>query len=196
MNKCLRIAGLIVTLLLASTTRAEVIKLKAFLDGAQEVPPVMTMASGFAVMSLDTVALTLDYSIHLTGLDIDGLQTPGDANDNVTGIHFHNAPAGANGGVFFGVLGPNHDLDDRVLDPVAGTITGAWEETDGAAFQSLSASIADLVAGNVYINVHTQAFPGGEIRGQVHVPEPGILALLGLGMFGLMMGRRRGNRRG
>jgi uncharacterized protein (TIGR03382 family) len=45
-----------------------------------------------------------------------------------------------------------------------------------------------LLAGNVYVNIHSQAFPGGEIRGNL-IPTPGAVALVGLA--GLAMGRRR-----
>jgi hypothetical protein len=47
---------------------------------------------------------------------------------------------------------------------------------------------AALLAGNLYVNIHTQTFPGGEIRGQI-VPAPASLGLLGLA--GLAVGRRR-----
>jgi hypothetical protein len=37
-------------------------------------------------------------------------------------------------------------------------------------------------SGKAYLNIHTRAFPGGEIRGFFNqVPEPGTLALLALG---------------
>ena len=58
------------------------------------------------------------------------------------------------------------------------------------------AQAADLLAGLWYINIHTAAFPGGEIRGQVRqvtstVPEPGTLALFGIGLFGIGLAKRR-----
>ncbi|MFU8828724.1 MAG: CHRD domain-containing protein, partial [Phycisphaerales bacterium] len=53
----------------------------------------------------------------------------------------------------------------------------------------LSAEMVDeLFAGNLYLNFHTTAFPGGEIRGQI-VPTPGAAGVLaGAALMGL---RRR-----
>ena len=59
---------------------------------------------------------------------------------------------------------------------------------NGAAILS-AGQVNDLLAGLWYLNLHTDAFPDGEIRGQV-VPEPGTLALLAGGL-GLLAVRRR-----
>ena len=128
-----------------------------------------SLATGTAVLTLNAAQDALSYSITLIGLDLDGLQTPMDATDNVTAMHFHAAPAGSNGGVVFGLISPNHDVDDLVIDPVAGTLTGIWEETD---VNPLSGQLPNLMVGNLYLNVHTTSFPGGEIRGQVLVAAP------------------------
>ncbi len=65
-----------------------------------------------------------------------------------TAMHFHgNAAAGANAGVKAGIT--------VVPSPISGTVMVA--EVDEAA----------VLGGMWYINIHTAAFPGGEIRGQV-----------------------------
>lgn len=65
-----------------------------------------------------------------------------------TVTHIHRAPAGANGPVVF-------DLGDPA-SPVTATWTGMT-----------AADIADLLAGNLYMNIHTAGRPAGEIRGQI-----------------------------
>ncbi len=53
----------------------------------------------------------------------------------------------------------------------------------------------DLLAGLLYVNLHTTAFSGGEIRGQVTVvPEPTTLTLLALGLGLVAVGRRSAHR--
>jgi len=71
---------------------------------------------------------------------------------NVVGatlMHIHRGAAGVNGPVLF-------DLGD----PGSGTINATWT---GMA----PADISDLLAGNLYVNIHTAGRPNGEIRGQV-----------------------------
>ena len=67
----------------------------------------------------------------------------------VTAGHFHGpAPEGANAGVVIPFAGP-----------LASPITGSATLT--------AAQLADMKAGLYYMNLHTAANPGGEIRGQV-----------------------------
>jgi hypothetical protein len=65
--------------------------------------------------------------------------------------------------------------------------------TDGTRFSGSgtlsAANMAGLLAGQTYLNVHTAANPGGEIRGQV--PEPSSICLSMLGLICLSAFRRR-----
>lgn len=150
----------------------------------QEVsnPPVPEQgSSGFGFFELNDAMDALTYDIQLFGLDLDGLQTPGDPNDNVTRTHFHAAPAGSNGGIVFGQIDASpalrNDLDDIVVNPVTGRITGVWDNNEGNN-TTLAAQLNNLLNGGLYFNVHTADHGGGEIRGQVLlVPEPSSLVL-------------------
>lgn len=119
----------------------ERIVLRATLDGAQEVPPTGSTATGQGFFLVDTIANTLTYRITYTGFT------------NVEqAAHIHGfAPAGANAGVLYTLpLGATKE----------GVITYAESEEEG------------ILTGQTYVNVHSDVFPGGEIRGQIlQVPE-------------------------
>lgn len=83
---------------------------------------------------------TLTYRVEVSGLGAPA-----------TAAHFHVGPIGVNGPV--------------VVPLVGGPLVWA-----GTSAPLTSAQVADLLAGRWYVNVHTTAFPGGEIRGQVSAP--------------------------
>ncbi|MAY74650.1 MAG: hypothetical protein CMJ31_08080 [Phycisphaerae bacterium] len=156
------------------------------LDGIQSGSG--SAASGTATLTLNEAQTRLEIFLNITGLDFDGNQTPGTNADNITALHIHRAPAGSNGGVVFGFISPNHDLNgDLVIDPVAGTLFSAWDLTEGNN-TTLAAELPNLFADGLYFNVHTVAFGGGEIRGQI-VPAPATGAILA--GAGFLAARRR-----
>ena len=113
-------------------------KMKATLDGKSEVPANTSAGTGTADLDYDNASKKLSWKITYSGL-----------SGPATAAHFHGpAAAGANGGVAVAIPGAG-------TSPVEGNAT----LTDAQA--------ADLMAGKYYINVHTAANPGGEIRGQV-----------------------------
>jgi CHRD domain/Secretion system C-terminal sorting domain len=118
---------------------------KASMDSMQEIPAPtgLVPGQGLGVFVLNSNATQLYYNITVDGL-----------SGNLTAGHFHNAAAGVAGGVV------------KTLNFVNNHAVGVWSSTD--ATQPLTDSmLSELLDGRLYINVHTTANPGGEIRGQV-----------------------------
>ncbi|WP_316161919.1 CHRD domain-containing protein [Bradyrhizobium sp. SZCCHNRI20481] len=121
----------------APIARAETVILKSDLKAANEVPPNASAASGAAEASFDTATKTLSWKVTFSGL-----------SGPPIGAHFHGpSEPGKNAGIVLPFKSPEPP------------ITGSAVITDAQA--------ADLLAGKWYANVHTQANPGGEIRGQM-----------------------------
>lgn len=215
MKKSLIIKLLGIALLAVCGTAQSSIVFQALLTNDQEVaiPPVPFQgSSGIAIFVLNDAMTRLTYDVRLTGLDLRGVTNggpfqaiPGDSdlNDNVTRMHIHRNFAGLNGNIVFGMidalLALRDDANDLLVDAQNLRVTGAWDLGEGSQVAgqvtTLGNELNNLLAGGLYINVHTSDRPGGEIRGQIlRVPEPGTLALLGIGMLGLfgpMLRRRR-----
>jgi CHRD domain len=113
-------------------------KMKATLDAKSETPPNASTATGMADINYDAASKKLTWKLTYSGL-----------TGPATAAHFHGpAEPGKNAGVAVAI--PN-----ATTSPNEGSAT----LTDAQA--------ADLLAGKYYVNVHTAANPGGEIRGQV-----------------------------
>lgn len=159
----------------------------ATLSGAQEAPnPGSPTGSGFATFLLNDAQTQLTWTAIITGgIDFTGSQSAG-TNDNLTNAHIHRAPPGVAGPVIWGFIGtPFNDNNptDTVVTPftngLGATVSSKWDAPEGNN-TTLTAELANLLAGNTYINFHTVQFGGGALRGQILpvVPEPGTLALM------------------
>jgi hypothetical protein len=188
-------AALVATVTLMFACPAEAVtRFRAIIENEQEVvnPPVPEQGTGgMGVFELNDAMTALSYDITLFGLDLDSLQTPGNANDDALRFHIHAAPAGQNGGIQFGMKDPNHDLDDLVINPSTGRITGVWDGNEGNG-TTLAAQLTNLLSNRLYFNVHTTDHTGGEVRGQIIlVPEPGTCMLGAIAIAAVLGAARR-----
>ena len=147
------------------------------LDGAQQVPVVMSAATGLGVAIFDSTTTSLSVTVNVKGLDWGPLlgqpsETPS-VLDDVNGVHIHNAARGANGGIVLD-WPSGGDADDFAVSGVLAdgsrTLTSNWETTDVQPITPFAATFAAAMLGAdvpFYVNIHTGANPGGEIRGQL-----------------------------
>ena len=133
------LAALVVagTLIVAPAAFAEVVPLKADLKASNEVPPNDSAATGAAEASYDSDTKALSVTA-----TFDGLSGP------AMGAHIHGpGEQGANAGIVLRF--------ELVESPTTLTATLTDEQA------------ADLLAGKLYVNIHTELNPGGEIRGNL-----------------------------
>jgi hypothetical protein len=154
------------------------------LDGLQEVPANASPAAGSAQFTVDDSLDTITFV--LTAFNLQG---------TFSAAHIHGpAMAGVNAGVVFGLTGANADYAGPVM---AGPIAIGNSYMLYGANKAAGPSLADQINAQpsmYYVNLHTSAFPGGEIRGQLApVPEASTYAMMlgGLGLVGFMAARRR-----
>ena len=137
-NKRIMLATLALGTAIAFAGPAFADTMKATLDGASEVPANTSAGKGTADIDYDAASKKLTWKLTYSGL-----------TGPATAAHFHGpAEAGKNAGVAVAIPG-------ATASPAEGSAT----LTDAQA--------VDLMAGKYYVNVHTAANPGGEIRGQV-----------------------------
>ncbi|MFT5896455.1 MAG: hypothetical protein ACI8VW_003338 [bacterium] len=110
------------------------------LSGGEEVPPVVTDASGVGVSTVNSASGAISATIFVTGLDI------------ATMAHIHSGAEGENGAV---IITMERDAENPGIwrTPAASTLT----EEQITAYQAEA----------LYFNVHSDANTGGEIRGQL-----------------------------
>lgn len=113
---------------------------RAFLSGANEVSPVFTTGSGSVDLALSGDQLTIEGTF-------EGLSAP------FTGAHIHGGFTGENGDV---VVPLNPTLNDN-------DTAGEFNET----VTLTTDQVDSLRARGMYINIHSDNYPSGELRGQI-----------------------------
>lgn len=118
-------------------------RVTASLTAAKQVPPVQSAGTGTVEGVINMSSRELRWNIKCTGLSAP-----------VTAMHFH---------------GPGTEAQNAgIVVPMPGGCDA--QGTTGRAVIDQN-GLADLLGGKWYVNVHTQRFPDGEIRGQVSVTQ-------------------------
>jgi len=161
---------------LAAPALANTYMFDVVLSGLNESPPNASPGAGTASMSFDDTTLKMQVDVSFAGLVA-----------GVTAAHIHccTAVAGSgNVGVAVGMTGfPT------------GVAAGSYNHSFDLSAASFGSLLAGAQAGKAYLNIHTQTFPGGEIRGfLMPVPEPETYALMGLGLAGVALAAKRRQR--
>lgn len=136
------------------------LEFEAELSGANEVPAVQTATTGDAKFEFKPEEGRIDFD-----LDVD------DAVDilAVAGAHIHCAPEGQIGPVVVflaGAVPGGFDGDVKI----EASITQS-NIVDPACGATLAGLVQSMIDGNTYVNVHSAAHPGGEIRGQIRLED-------------------------
>ena len=135
----------------------------ATLSGASEVPANASTATGTATFTIN--GTQLDYIINTTNLQ------------NPVFAHIHVAPVGENGPVRLNLCGTGAPVPDCGIGTGV-LVTGSNGTTAGSPAITFDQLVAEMRAGNTYVNVHTDDgtggpntgpgdLIGGEIRGQI-----------------------------
>jgi hypothetical protein len=146
-------------------------QLSANLTGTQEVPPNTSAAAGTATLNINEDRTQIDFTLNVSTT----LQ-------DIREAHIHISPPGVNGPIVLDFCTTN------LVTPPAGvplpppcppapfTLSGTLTEANlrpitdairAVGVNNFADAVTQILNGNAYANVHTTAFRGGEIRGQL-----------------------------
>lgn len=147
--------AMIVAATTAPRMQSQTVVLRAQLSGAEEVPGLNTGAHGNATVTVDRAAGSITYEVNVYNLPT-----------GIVASHIHVGAAATAGPVIFNftvpAVGQSNDFK------LSGSLTaGDLVQRPAAGINSFEDAIFAIASGNAYVNVHSQANTGGEIRGQL-----------------------------
>ncbi len=176
-------------LALAGSAHGHIMIFTTTLSGPAEAPPNPSPGTGFSTVTLDLDLITMRVQAQFSGL-----------LGNVTASHIHGPTTIPFAGTA-GVATPTPSFPGFPHGGTSGTYDMTFDMTlassynpafitasGGTVGQAFNRLVFALENGQAYLNVHTNMFPGGEIRG-FYIPAPGTAAMIGLGV--LFAARRR-----
>ncbi len=185
-----RVVGLVAAvcfgLISGSSSSAGPIHYSARLDGPSEAMPNTSPGIGFATFVFNPDKHTLALNVTFSGLlgnttaaHIHGptaIPGTGAASVATTLPSFAGFPLGVTFGSFSNVL---NTLDATTYSP-------GFIANNGGTLAGAEAALGMMLAnGSAYLNIHSEVFTGGEIRGFIQpVPEPSSLAIWAVGLIG------------
>src|SRR5258708_9648491 len=151
--------------IVATSADEGTLSLRAKLTGFQESPPKLSPSTG--TFEATVIGSTLSYTLTYTKLSSPAFMA-----------HIHLAQPAVNGGIFLWLCGSAAapgPAGTPTCPPDGGTVSRSGvtaADIQGISGQNLTAGdfagvLRIISAGEAYVNVHTTAIPGGEIRGLV-----------------------------
>ncbi|HEU5292893.1 MAG TPA: CHRD domain-containing protein [Cyclobacteriaceae bacterium] len=135
----------------------------AHLEGANEIPATGSEGQGEAIFQLNREETEIYYKLNVAN------------TKDITQAHIHCGGANVNGPVVVFLFGFNAEGVNQNGTLAEGKITSEDiipRDSSAACMDGLAtfgALLEHMRSGEAYVNVHTLAFPGGEIRGQIRM---------------------------
>ena len=146
-------SGFLNGIVLNVSTIAFAVKFIANLSGSQEVPPVITTATGKGTFRQAINDTVLRYKLNITGFS------------DATAANILISNASSNGDIIVDLLeGSKRKYSDRLS--LKGSISKA-SLIGPVQNKTLADLIYVIIKGSAYVNIHTETNPDGEIRGQI-----------------------------
>jgi hypothetical protein len=148
-------AGLFVLLVSAAQAQAQTITFTTTLHGGNEVPGVVTGSVGTSTVTWNVTTKTGTYRVDVYNMPV-----------GTTASHIHVGAAGVGGPVVINFTVPVGGISNDYA------LSGTFGCSDVVARAAQGINSCDdfeqaLLLENAYVNVHSTANPGGEIRGQL-----------------------------